>query len=153
MSQGHSGHGHLYLSCVNIFILCIVNKTVCVCVCVCVCVSYLHQKTACHCFPGCFSSICYECGCLCYTVRSFLFCFNACNWYSTIVCFFGCYFLVSTIQTPTSCTFHFASFLQDGWTAVLLAARYGHKEVVQELCETFGADFLHRKKVKVMQTI
>ena len=55
--------------------------------------------------------------------------------------------------TPTSCTFHFASFPQDGWTAVLLAARYGHKQVVQELCETFGADFLHRKKVKAMQTI
>ena len=69
------------------------------------------------------------------------------------MCFFGCYFFVSTIQTPTSCTFHFASFLQDGWTAVLLAARYGHKEVVQELCETFEADFLHRKKVRAMQTI
>ena len=50
-------------------------------------------------------------------------------------------------------SFHFASLPQDGWTAVLFAARYGHKEVVQELCETFGADFLHRKKVKAMQTI
>ena len=69
------------------------------------------------------------------------------------LCFFGCYFLVLTIQAPTSCTFHFGSFPQDGWTAVLLAARYGHKEVVQELCETFGADFLHRQKVKAMQTI
>ena len=47
----------------------------------------------------------------------------------------------------------FASFPQDGWTAVLLAARYDHKEVVQELCETFGADFLHRKKVRGMQII
>ena len=46
-----------------------------------------------------------------------------------------------------------APFPQDGWTAVLLAARNGHKEVVQELCETFGADFLHRKKVSAMQTI
>ena len=46
-----------------------------------------------------------------------------------------------------------ASFPQDGWTSVLLAARYGHKEVVQQLCETFGADFLHRKKVRAMQTI
>ena len=51
------------------------------------------------------------------------------------------------------CTFHFASFLQAGWTAVLLAAHYGHKELVQELCETFGADFLHKMKVRVMQTI
>ena len=25
--HGHSGHGHLYLSCVNVFILYIVNKT------------------------------------------------------------------------------------------------------------------------------
>ena len=69
------------------------------------------------------------------------------------VCHFGCYFLVSTIQAPTSCTVHFAPFPQDGRTAVLLAACYGHKEVVQELCETFGADFLHRKKVRATQTI
>ena len=47
----------------------------------------------------------------------------------------------------------FAPLPQDGWTAVLLAARYGHKEVVQELCETFGADFLHKKKVRAMQTM
>ena len=42
---------------------------------------------------------------------------------------------------------------QDGWTAVLLAARYGHQSLVQELWESFGADFLHRKKVRVMQTV
>ena len=47
----------------------------------------------------------------------------------------------------------FALFPQDGCTAVLVAARYGHKEVVQELCETFGADFLHKMKVRVMQTM
>ena len=47
----------------------------------------------------------------------------------------------------------FAPFPQDGWTAVLLAAHYGHKEVVQELCETFEADFLHRKKVRAMRII
>ena len=41
-------------------------------------------------------------------------------------------------------------FPQDGWTAVLLAARYGHEDLVQELCETFGADFLHRKKVRAI---
>ena len=46
----------------------------------------------------------------------------------------------------------FAPFPQDGWTAVLLAAYCGHKEVVQELCETFGADFLH-KKVMAIQTM
>ena len=57
------------------------------------------------------------------------------------------------MQATTSCTFHFPFFPQDGWTAVLLAARCGHKEVVQELCETFEADVLHRKKVKAMQTI
>ena len=47
----------------------------------------------------------------------------------------------------------FSPFLQDGWTAVLLAAFCGHEEVVKELCETFGADFLHRMKVRAMQTI
>ena len=45
-----------------------------------------------------------------------------------------------------------APFPQDGWTAVLLAARYGHEDLVQELCETFGADFLH-SKVRTMQTV
>ena len=38
-------------------------------------------------------------------------------------------------------------------TPVLLAARYGHKVVVRELYETFGADILHRKKVRAMQTV
>ena len=42
---------------------------------------------------------------------------------------------------------------QEGWTAVLLSARYGHKDLVQELCDTFGADFLHRKKVRAMQIL
>ena len=42
---------------------------------------------------------------------------------------------------------------QDGWTAFLLASRYGHQSLVQELCETFGADFMHRMKVRVMQTV
>ena len=42
---------------------------------------------------------------------------------------------------------------QDGWTTVLLAARYGHQSLVEELCESFGADFLHRKKVRAMQTV
>ena len=45
------------------------------------------------------------------------------------------------------------SLPQDSVTAVLAAARYGHKGLVQELCETFGADVLHRKKVRVMQTV
>ena len=45
------------------------------------------------------------------------------------------------------------ALLQDGWTAVLLAACYGHQSLVQELCETFRADVLHRKKVRVMQTV
>ena len=42
---------------------------------------------------------------------------------------------------------------QNGWTAFLLAARFGHKGLVQELCETFGADILHRMKVRAMQTV
>ena len=46
-----------------------------------------------------------------------------------------------------------APFPQDGWTAVLLSSCYGHKDLVQELCETFGADFLHRKKVRAMQSV
>ena len=41
---------------------------------------------------------------------------------------------------------------QIGNTAVLLAALKGHKDLVQELCETFGADFLHRDKVRTMLT-
>ena len=47
----------------------------------------------------------------------------------------------------------FVPFPQDGCTAVLLAAFCGHKEVVQELCETFGADFLHKTNVRAMQTM
>ena len=42
---------------------------------------------------------------------------------------------------------------QNGQTAVVLAARYGHQSLVQELCEDFGADLLHRGKVRVMQTV
>ena len=42
---------------------------------------------------------------------------------------------------------------QDGWTAVLLAARYGRQDLVQELCETFGTDFLHRMKVRPVQIV
>ena len=62
-------------------------------------------------------------------------------------------FLVSTIQALASCTVHFSPLPQDGRTAVLVAARCGHKEVVQELCETFGADFLHKNKVRAIQTM
>ena len=73
------------------------------------------------------------------------------------VCVYSCFAF-----TPSSFLSHkhplevqstFVPFPQDGWTAVLLAACCGHKEVVQELCETFGADFLHRKKVRAMQTM
>ena len=42
---------------------------------------------------------------------------------------------------------------QDGVTAVLLAACNGHQSLVQELCESFGADILHRAKVRIMQTV
>ena len=45
------------------------------------------------------------------------------------------------------------SLPQNGGTAVLVAALFGHKGLVQELCETFGADVLHRMKVRSMQTV
>ena len=73
------------------------------------------------------------------------------------MCHFEFYFLLSTIHPvyvqSTSFFIHISSSLQDGWTAVLAAARCGHKEVVQELCETFEADVLHRKKVRFMWNI
>ena len=52
-------------------------------------------------------------------------------------------------------TVHFCllSLDQEGWTTVLVAARYGHRSLVQELCEAFRADILHRRKVRVMQTV
>ena len=56
-------------------------------------------------------------------------------------------FLSSVCHNP-----HLHPF-QDGVTAVLLAARFGHKCLVQELCETLGADILHRMKVRAMQTV
>ena len=49
--------------------------------------------------------------------------------------------------------FYFASLSQYGTTAVQCAALNGHKDLVQELCETFMADFLHRNKVRTMQTV
>ena len=61
-------------------------------------------------------------------------------------------FLYTYVSTVVS-QFTIAPFPQNGWTAVLLAARFGHKDLVQELCETFGADFLHRMKVRTMQTV
>ena len=45
------------------------------------------------------------------------------------------------------------SLHQDGKTAVLCATFKGHKDLVQELCENFGADVLHRNKVRAMQTV
>ena len=60
--------------------------------------------------------------------------------YSTIVC--ACHYM-----------FYFAPFSQYGNTAVLCAAFEGDKDLVQELCETFGADFLHKNKVRAMQTV
>ena len=36
-------------------------------------------------------------------------------------------------------------------TAVQLAAYYGHSDLVEELCESFGADFLHRMEVSALQ--
>ena len=72
------------------------------------------------------------------------------------VCVCSCFAFTPSSFLPYKQPLHvqttFAPFPQDGWTAVLCAARYGHKEVVQELCETFGADFLHKKKVRAIQT-
>ena len=59
----------------------------------------------------------------------------------------------SFLPHSTQCTFFFAPLSQDGSTAVQLAAFKGHKDLVQELCEIFGADFLHRNKVRAMQTV
>ena len=36
---------------------------------------------------------------------------------------------------------------QDGCTAVMLSAEYGHEELVELLCESYEADLLYRKKV------
>ena len=44
------------------------------------------------------------------------------------------------------------AFPQDGCTAVFLATYYGHTDLVHELCESFGADVLHRMKVRAIQT-
>ena len=60
--------------------------------------------------------------------------------YSTIVC--ACHFM-----------FHFAPLSQYGNTAVLCAAFEGDKDLVQDLCETFEADFLHKNKVRAMRTM
>ena len=68
------------------------------------------------------------------------------------MCFFE-FSSLSTIQAHICCTFFFALFPQYGNTAVLLAAVKGHEDLVQELCDTFGADFLHREKVRAMQTV
>ena len=69
----------------------------------------------------------------------------------------SCFAFTSSSFLPYKHSLHvqstFAPLPQDGCTTVLLAARYGHKEVVQELCETFGADFLHKNMVRAMQTI
>ena len=73
------------------------------------------------------------------------------------MCVCSCFAFATSIFLPYKHALHVQSTLapltQDGSTAVLLAACYGHKEVVQELCETFGADFLHKKKVRAMQTV
>ena len=73
------------------------------------------------------------------------------------VCVCSCFAFTPSLflpyKHPLNVQSTFAPVPQDGWTAVLLAAFCGHKEVVQELCETFGADFLHKNKVRAMQTI
>ena len=38
--------------------------------------------------------------------------------------------------------------LQEGWTATLIAAFYGHLTVLRTLVEQYGGNLLHRKKVK-----
>ena len=73
------------------------------------------------------------------------------------MCVFSCFaFTPSSFlpyKQPIDVQSTFAPLPQNGWTAVLVAAYCGHKEVVQELCETFGANFLHKKKVRIMQTM
>ena len=69
------------------------------------------------------------------------------------LCTFGgySYSLISTSQHIFDVAL--SPFPQIGSTAVLYASFSGHKDLVQELCETFGADFLHREKVRTMQTV
>ena len=46
----------------------------------------------------------------------------------------------------------FTPFLQDGSTALFYATQYGHTDLAQLLCESYGADVLHRTKVRAMHT-
>ena len=46
----------------------------------------------------------------------------------------------------------FTPSLQNGTTAVLYATLNGHTDLVQLLCESYGADVLHRNKVRAMHT-
>ena len=65
----------------------------------------------------------------------------------------GCYSLINVIYKHTlDVQSIFTPFLQNGTTALLLATRYGHTDLVQLLCESYGADVLHRNKVRAMYT-
>ena len=46
----------------------------------------------------------------------------------------------------------FTPFLQDGWTALFYATHNGHADLVRLLCEVYGADVLHRNKVRAVHT-
>ena len=73
-------------------------------------------------------------------------------WFSRNFVRFGEFFysLISTTQHTFDV---FAPSPQVGSTVVLLAAHKGHKDLVQELCEIYVADILHKKKVRAMQTV
>ena len=71
--------------------------------------------------------------------------------YSTIV-YIGCYSLSMSYKHTLGVQSNFIPFLQYGWTALLCATYNGHTDLVRLLCEVYGADVLHRNKVRAMHT-
>ena len=71
---------------------------------------------------------------------------------NTLLILLLCMLLSHQCHATIHLVFSFPSFPQDGWTALILAARYGHKELVDMLYE-YGADVLHKKKVRAMCTM
>ena len=72
--------------------------------------------------------------------------------YSTIVCYIGCYSLPMSYKHTLDVQSNFIPFLQNGWTALFCATQNGHTHLVRLLCEVYGADILHREKVRAMHS-
>ena len=71
--------------------------------------------------------------------------------YSTIV-YIVCYSLPMSYKRTLDVQSIFIPFLQNGWTALFCATLNGHADLVRLLCEVYGADVLHRNKVRAMHT-